>query len=174
MANPTRAARNFDFSVNTGLDGTTNTLDAFDFRIVITSGDGEQGVFDLRHVGAGNTPWLNSTNTAGFADEDGINPQLSQNSVNIGFAFLTWIFGADARECGRDLRHQVAGIRPREDHRAGARYALAGLALGPGHASKGRGASRAPFRVFPTIELVQWPARHTRRPPDAPIIQPGV
>ncbi len=109
VANPNRAAWNFDFSVNTGLDGSTNTLDDFDFKIVITSGDGEQGVFDLRHVGAGNTPWGNATNTAGFGDEDGSNPQLSQNSVNIGFAFLTAIFGADAMNAGEtyDIKLQA-------------------------------------------------------------------
>jgi hypothetical protein len=62
-ANLNRAAWNFDFSVNTGLDGSTKTLDNFDFRIVITSGDGETGVFDLRHLGPGNTPWSNASNT---------------------------------------------------------------------------------------------------------------
>jgi hypothetical protein len=99
-ANANRAAWNFDFSVNTGLDGSTRTLDGFDFRITITSGDGEQGVFDLQHLGAGNTPWLNSTNTGGFADEDGSNPQLSQNSVNLGFSFFSAIFGTDALNAG--------------------------------------------------------------------------
>jgi hypothetical protein len=91
---------NFDFSVNTGLDGSSKTLDAFDFRIVITSGDGEQGVFDLRHLAPGNTPWGNATNTAGFGDEDGLNPQLSQNSVNLGFTFLSSIFGLDVADVG--------------------------------------------------------------------------
>lgn len=99
-ARPDRAAWNFDFSVNTGLDGSTKTLDAFDFRISITSGDGESGVFDLRHLAPGNTPWTNATNTGGFADEDGSNPQLSQNSVNLGFGFMTAIFGADAMDAG--------------------------------------------------------------------------
>jgi hypothetical protein len=97
-ANPNRAAWNFDFSVNTGLDGSTKTLDDFDFRIIIKSGDGEQGVFDLQHLGPGNTPW--GTPAGGFADEDGSNPQLSQNSVNLGFGFMTAIFGADAMNAG--------------------------------------------------------------------------
>lgn len=99
-ANPARAAWNFDFSVNTGLDGSTKTLNDFDFRIIIKSGDGETGTFDLQHVAAGNTPWLNAAHTAGFADEDGSNPQLSQNSVNLGFAFMQAIFGADAMNAG--------------------------------------------------------------------------
>jgi len=93
-----RAAWNFDFSVNTGLDGSTKTLDNFDFRIIVTSGDGETGTFDLNHLGPGNTPW--GTLAGGFADEDGSNPQLSQNSVNLGFGFMTAIFGADALNAG--------------------------------------------------------------------------
>jgi hypothetical protein len=97
-ANATRAAWNFDFSVNTGLDGSTQTLDDFDFRIIITSGDGETGVFDLNHLAPGNTPW--GTLAGGFADEDGSNPQLSQNSVNLGFGFFASIFGADRLDAG--------------------------------------------------------------------------
>jgi len=99
-ADPNRAAWNFDFSVNTCLDGSTKTLDDFDFRLVVTSGDGEQGIFDLQHLGAGDTPWLSSTSPGGFADEDGANPQLSQNSVNLGFGFMTAIFGPDAMDAG--------------------------------------------------------------------------
>jgi hypothetical protein len=97
-ANPNRAAWSFDFSVNTGLDGSTRTLDNFDFRIIIASGDGEKGVFDLQHLGPGNTPW--GTPAGGFGDEDGTNPQLSQNSVNLGFNFLKAIFGADTLDAG--------------------------------------------------------------------------
>jgi hypothetical protein len=97
-AAPNRAAWNFDFSVNTGIDGSTNTLDQFDFKIVITSGDGEVGVFDMQHLADGITPW--GTLAGGFADEDGTDPQLSQNSVNLGFGFMTAIFGADALNAG--------------------------------------------------------------------------
>lgn len=99
-ANPARAAWNFDFSVNTGLDGSTKTLADFDFRIIVTSGDGEKGVFDLQHLAAGNTPWVDTVHGGAFADEDGSNPQLSQNSVNLGFGFMTAIFGADAMNAG--------------------------------------------------------------------------
>jgi len=95
-----RAAWSFDFSVNTGLDGSTKTLSDFDFRIIIKSGDGEQDTFDLQHVAPGNTPWLNTAHTGGFEDEDGSNPQLSQNSVNLGFNFFTSTFGADALNAG--------------------------------------------------------------------------
>ena len=96
-ANPARAAWNFDFSVNTGAN---NTLDNFDFRITIKSGDGEVGTFDLQHLGPGNTPWVNASLTGGFADEDGTNSHLSQNSVNLGFNFFSSIFGADALNAG--------------------------------------------------------------------------
>ena len=98
-ANPARAAWNFDFSVNTGINGSTDTLDSFDFRIIITSGDGEVGVFDLQHVAPGVTPWLNSGG-AGFTDDDGVNAQLSQNSVNLGFNFFAPIFGTDRLDAG--------------------------------------------------------------------------
>lgn len=109
-ANPNRAAWNFDFSVNTGLNGSANTLDDFDFRIIIRSGDGEEGIFDLQHLAPGNTPWVNSPTTGGFADEDGNDPQLSQNSVNLGFAFMTAIFGADALSAGETYEITLQGF----------------------------------------------------------------
>ena len=95
-----RATWNFDFSVNTGIEGGHKTLDAFDFRITIKSADGEVGVFNLAHLAPGLTPWLNSPLTGGFADEDGLNPQISQNSVNLGFGFMQAIFGADYNDAG--------------------------------------------------------------------------
>ena len=94
-----RAAWNFDFSVNTGVDGSSKTLADYDFRIVIESGDGERAVFNLKNVAPGVTPWLNSSNQ-GFSDDDGVNAQLSQNSVNLGFAFLQAIFGSDYNDAG--------------------------------------------------------------------------
>jgi hypothetical protein len=97
VGNPARAAWNFDFSVNSG---PNHTLDDFDFRINIKSGDGEVGTFDLQHVAPGNTPWVNASHTGGFADEDGASTHLSQNSVNLNFAFLAAIFGPDALNAG--------------------------------------------------------------------------
>jgi hypothetical protein len=107
--NPNRAAWNFDFSVNTGIDGSTKTLDQFDFKIIITSGDGEVGIFDMQHLAAGSTPWVDTPATGGFLDEDGLNPQLSQNSVNLGFNFLKAIFGTDALDAGEtyDIKLQA-------------------------------------------------------------------
>jgi hypothetical protein len=52
---------NFDFAVNTGIEGSTNILDDSDFRIVIESGYGERGVFNLQHVSPGVTPGFTKT-----------------------------------------------------------------------------------------------------------------
>jgi hypothetical protein len=56
-------------------------------------------------VAPGNTPW--GTLAGGFADEDGSDPQLSQNSVNLGFGFLTAIFGADALDADETYTIQL-------------------------------------------------------------------
>lgn len=107
-----RATWNFDFSVNTGIDGSKKTLDDFDFRIVMTSGDGEVGKFNLAHLAPGNTPWVNSANpTTGFADEDGSNAQLSQNSVNLGFDFMQAIFGADFNNAGEHYTVELQAFK---------------------------------------------------------------
>ncbi|MEO6341461.1 MAG: hypothetical protein ABIO39_15570 [Caulobacteraceae bacterium] len=97
-ANAARASWNFDYSVNTGVEGSHKTLADFDVKITVSSSDGEVGVFNMQHVGAGNTPFLGPG--GGFADEDGSNPQIAQNSVNLGFAFMTAIFGADYANAG--------------------------------------------------------------------------
>lgn len=106
-ANASRAAWSFDFSVNTGLDGSTKTLDNFDFRIRIADDDGNVQAFDLQHVASGFTPWVNVTTGAGATlgsfgsgNEDGPDPQLSQDSVNMGFTFLQAAFGPDAMSAG--------------------------------------------------------------------------
>jgi hypothetical protein len=103
--NGNRAAWNFDFSVNTGIEGSNQTLDAFDFRIVVESGDGERAVFNLQHNGPGNTPWQLAGAPAdlgfvGFKDEDGSNAQVSQNSVNMSFDFMKAVFGTDYNSSG--------------------------------------------------------------------------
>jgi hypothetical protein len=104
---PGRAKWNFDFSVNTGIEGSDATLDDFDFRIVIESGDGERGVFNLQHVAPGITPWADG-NGGVINDDDGFGPgnqpggsaQISQNSVNLGFGFMQAIFGTDYNDAG--------------------------------------------------------------------------
>jgi hypothetical protein len=105
----------FDFSVNTGINGSDETLDEFDFRIVVTSGDeGERAVFNLDHVSPGVTPWVHRDG-GGFADEDGYgtgqvlggSPQISQNSVNLGFNFMQEIFGDDYADAGEQYNIQL-------------------------------------------------------------------
>jgi len=101
--NANRSTWNFDYSINTGVEGGHKTLDAFDFRITITSGDAnEVAVLDLIHLGAGNTPFhlVGGGLADGFADEDGSNAQIAQNSVNLGFGFLKAVFGADFQNAG--------------------------------------------------------------------------
>jgi hypothetical protein len=107
-----RALWNFDFSVNTGIEGSDDTLDHFDFRIIITSGDGERAVLNLTHLAPGVTPWQLAGAPAGtgIADQDGPMPgpgevsggsdQISQNSVNLGFGFLQAVFGSDYNDAG--------------------------------------------------------------------------
>lgn len=112
-SNANRAAWNFDYSINTGVENGHKTLDAFDFRITITSGEGEVGVFNLQHLGAGNTPFLNSVG-AGFADEDGTNPQIAQNSVNLGFGFMQAIFGSNYNAAGQ---HYTVILEAFEGHK---------------------------------------------------------
>jgi hypothetical protein len=106
---------NFDFSVNTGIEGSTKTLDDFDFRIVITSADaGDRAIFNLQHVAPGNTPWLHKDG-GGFKDEDGYGTaqilggpaDISQNSVNFGFDFMQAIFGADYADAGEQYNIQL-------------------------------------------------------------------
>lgn len=109
VANPTRAAWNFDFSVNTGVNGDTETLADYNFIISIASGDGETATFDMAHLGPGNTPWIGSDGGA-FADEDGADPQLSQNSVNLGFGFFADYFGADALDAGETYTVTLQGF----------------------------------------------------------------
>lgn len=113
-----RAAWNFDFSVNTGLDGSTKTLDDFNFRIIIADDDGNSQAFDLQHVAPGNTPWLNVTTGSGatlggFADEDGTaHLQLSQNSVNMNFGFLAAAFGPDNMTAGEQYDITLQAFNP--------------------------------------------------------------
>lgn len=113
--NANRASWNFDFSVNTGVEGGHKTLADYDFRIIISSSDaGETAVFDLQHLAAGITPWVNDPVTGGFDDEDGANPQVSQNSVNLGFGFLKAIFGTDYADAGE---HYTVRLEAYEGHK---------------------------------------------------------
>jgi hypothetical protein len=108
-----RTSWNFDFSVNTGIEGSTKTLDDFDFRIVVTSGDGEKGVFNLRHDAPGVTPWvgefgqINDDDGVGPGNLPGGSPQISQNSVNLGFGFMQAVFGTDYADAGESYHIEL-------------------------------------------------------------------
>ncbi|MFC7396398.1 DUF4214 domain-containing protein [Chelatococcus sp. GCM10030263] len=99
-----RAAWNFDFAALTGLNGRSETLDDYHFQLKIDV-DPTQGTdyltFDLGGA-AGSTPWLLGTDPL-IADEDGLNPHVSQNSVNFGFDFLKDAIDTDPH---------MAGIQP--------------------------------------------------------------
>jgi len=95
-ANPDRAAWNFDFVVDTGLNGATTNLSDFTFKIQITQNGTNTHVFDLdptTHV------WVDEANpTVGFGGDDFSHPasanvqsHVAENSVNL--AFLTGDFG---------------------------------------------------------------------------------
>ena len=105
-----RSAWNFDFSVNTGLNGNaTQTLDDFDFRIIISDDDGNTRTYEMNHLAPGFTPW--GTLAGGFGDEDGLDPQLSQNSVNMGFTFLKTAFGPDFDVPGETYDIQLQALQ---------------------------------------------------------------
>ena len=92
-----RAAWSFDFSVNTDTSGTSGkTLADYNFTITISDGEGNTQIYDLVHGGPATTPWQlrGAPAFTGFSDDDGaVHTTLSQNSVNIGFAFLQAAFG---------------------------------------------------------------------------------
>ena len=92
-----RAAWSFDFSVNTDTTGGSGkTLADYNFTITISDGEGNTQIYDLVHVSAGQYAVAAARRPASAAsrDDDGTaHPTLSQNSVNIGFAFLQAAFG---------------------------------------------------------------------------------
>jgi len=95
-----RVAWSFDYSVNTDASGSSGkTLAHYNFTITISDGEGHTQIYDLQHLSATNTPWQLQGGPAntGFGDEEIgaalTSPTLSQNSVNIGFAFLQAAFG---------------------------------------------------------------------------------
>ena len=104
-----RAAWSFDFSVDTEANGVSGkSLDNYNFSITISDTDGHSQVYQLQHLGPGNTPWALVGGAGGFADEDGSDIHLSQNSVNIGFNFLLNAFGPDALSEGKHYNIQLS------------------------------------------------------------------
>lgn len=101
LQTPSRAAWNFDYVVNTAVDGSTSTLSDFTFKMVITQTSPTNVVdTEVFTLNAATHTWLNETFTAGFAGDDFTptyaNPnsatvpamlysQVAGNSVNLGF-----------------------------------------------------------------------------------------
>ena len=99
-ASANRVAWSFDYSVDTDATETSGkTLADYNFTITISDGEGNTQIYDLQHLSATNTPWVlrGGPGSSNFGDEEtgagATSPTLSQNSVNIGFAFLQAAFG---------------------------------------------------------------------------------
>jgi hypothetical protein len=96
-ANATRSAWNFNYVVDTGLNGSLSTLSDFDFKIVVTQNGTNTHTFDLD---AATHVWVDEANPAvGFGGDDFNHPasamvqsQVAENSVNL--AFLAGAFGS--------------------------------------------------------------------------------
>jgi len=95
-ANAGKGAWNFDFVVDTGLNGATTNLSDFTFKIAITQNGTNTHIFDLdpaTHI------WIDESNPlVGFGGDDFNHPatastqsHVAENSVNM--AFLTGAFG---------------------------------------------------------------------------------
>ena len=99
-ASANRVAWSFDYSVDTdATESSGKTLADYNFTITISDGEGNTQIYDLQHLSATNTPWVlrGGPGSSNFGDEEtgagATSPTLSQNSVNIGFAFLQAAFG---------------------------------------------------------------------------------
>jgi hypothetical protein len=95
-ANATRGAWNFNYVVDTGLNGSAHTLSDFDFKLVITQNGTNTHTFDLD---AATHIWTDEANPlVGFGGDDFNHPasatvqsQVAENSVNL--AFVQGAFG---------------------------------------------------------------------------------
>src|SRR5262249_9478334 len=96
-----RAAWSLHYSINTGVSGVADspsgpkTLADYYVSLTISDDSGHTQIYDMVNLGPGNTPFVlrgDTTHTAGFADEDGSSPYISQNGINIGFDFLKTLF----------------------------------------------------------------------------------
>jgi hypothetical protein len=95
-ANSARGAWNFDYVVDTGLNGSTTNLSDFTFKLAITQNATNTHIFDLdstTHV------WVDESNpSVGFGGDDfnhpataGVQSHVAENSVNM--AFVAGAFG---------------------------------------------------------------------------------
>lgn len=86
----TAADWSFDFSVATGLNGSSKSLSDYKFKLSIDvdpTAETKWLVLDLKSNGGGSMPWVLSSDgtTVVINDDDSSATKLSQNSVNIGF-----------------------------------------------------------------------------------------
>ncbi len=86
----TAADWSFDFSVATGLNGSSKSLNDYKFELSIDvdpTAETKWLVLDLKSNGDGSMPWVLSSDgtTVVINDDDSSATKLSQNSVNIGF-----------------------------------------------------------------------------------------
>lgn len=89
VANAARAAWSFDYSINTSLNGSADTLDDFNFQLLIdldpTSGvDYLALTLDTGGVGSSNHHWEDSLDNTIIPDDEGTT-QITQNSQNLAF-----------------------------------------------------------------------------------------
>ncbi len=89
VANAGRAAWSFDYSINTGLNGSADALDDFDFQLLIDldpSGGVDYLTLTLEPGGTGSSAhhWEDSLANAIISDDDGTT-QITQNSQNLAF-----------------------------------------------------------------------------------------
>jgi VCBS repeat-containing protein len=109
IARADRGAWNFNYVVDTGVNGSTNTLDSFDFKIVMTQNGTNTHVFDLNSA---THAWVDETSATAFGGDDFNHPasalvqsQVAENSVNL--AFLTNAFGPLATAAAAGTHYDV-------------------------------------------------------------------
>lgn len=95
--NAARSVWSFDYAVATGLNGADSSLDAYSFKAFLDIDPSKLNdyiVLDMKNAadgppfGNGFNPWILTNEPAGFGDDDGGKVNISQNSVNYGFAFI--------------------------------------------------------------------------------------
>jgi VCBS repeat-containing protein/parallel beta-helix repeat protein len=98
-ASATRAAWSLDYSVNTNSTGSSGKA-LTDYTVTLTISDGTSNktyMLDASAVaGGGNAQFVNVADGVAFGGDEGtVGLSLTQNSINLGFGFLSTVFGAN-------------------------------------------------------------------------------